>query len=125
VEGRAEVAVALRFLADEDFDNDLLRGLERRMPELDVLRVQDMELSGEPDPVILEWAAQEGRIVLTHDVSTMPGHADARMNERLPMAGVCVVPQSLRLGVAIEELLVAIACSRPKDWENQVWHLPL
>jgi hypothetical protein len=125
VEGTAEVVVALRFLTDEDFDNDLLRGLERRMPELDVLRVQDVELSGEPDPIILEWAAREGRIVLTHDVSTMPGHAYGRINEDLPMPGVCVVPQSLRLGLAIEELLVAIACSTPEDWQNQVWHLPL
>jgi Domain of unknown function (DUF5615) len=49
----------IRFVIDEDFDNDILRGVLRRMPTLDIVRVQDVGLSGAEDPVILEWAAQE------------------------------------------------------------------
>jgi hypothetical protein len=65
----------LRFLVDEDFDNDILRGVLRRRPQVDIVRVQDIGLSGMKDCLVLEWAAGEGRIVLTHDVSTMTKHA--------------------------------------------------
>lgn len=33
----------LRLAADEDFNNRILRGLIRRQPELDIVRVQDNE----------------------------------------------------------------------------------
>ena len=56
----------IRFLADEDFNNDLLRALRRRRPVVDVVRVQDVGLSGRPDPDVLAWAAEQGRVLLTH-----------------------------------------------------------
>lgn len=78
----------LRFLADENFNNDILRGVKRRNPLADMLRVQDVDLSGVPDPVVLEWAAANQRVVLTHDVSTMTRHAYDRVREGKPMPGV-------------------------------------
>jgi predicted nuclease of predicted toxin-antitoxin system len=57
----------MKFLADENFDNSIVRGLMRRQPDIDIIRVQDVGLSGEDDPIVLEWAAKEGRILLTHD----------------------------------------------------------
>lgn len=56
----------LRFAADENFNNDIVRGLLRRVPTLDVVRVQDVGLSGADDAAVLEWAAAQGRIVITH-----------------------------------------------------------
>jgi predicted nuclease of predicted toxin-antitoxin system len=56
--------------ADENFNNDIMRGLLPRKPDLDIVRVQDVGFSGADDPTILEWIAQEGRMLLTHDVST-------------------------------------------------------
>ncbi len=56
----------LRLLADENFNNSIVRGLLRRKPDLDIIRVQDIDLSGIDDRVILAWAAQENRIVVTH-----------------------------------------------------------
>jgi predicted nuclease of predicted toxin-antitoxin system len=61
----------LRFAADENFNNDIVRGLLRRKPNLDIVRVQDVGLAGADDPTILEWAAREGRILITQDVSTI------------------------------------------------------
>jgi predicted nuclease of predicted toxin-antitoxin system len=49
----------MKFLADENFDNTIVRGLMRRKPDIDIVRVQDVGLSGEDDPIVLEWAAQE------------------------------------------------------------------
>jgi hypothetical protein len=34
--------------ADENFNNDILRGLLRRKPDLDMVRVQDAGLPGQP-----------------------------------------------------------------------------
>lgn len=61
----------IKLASDENFDGDIVRGLLRRVPELDLLRVQDADLAGSPDPVILAWAASEERILLTHDRDTM------------------------------------------------------
>jgi hypothetical protein len=47
----------LRFLVDEDFDNDIMRGMLRQLPTLDIVRAQDVGISGTPDPIVLEWAA--------------------------------------------------------------------
>jgi hypothetical protein len=119
------VSDKLRFLTDEDFRGKLLRGLKRRLPEANVVRVQDEGLLSAEDPVILEWAAQHDHIVLTHDADTMTHHAYARVAAGQRMPGVCVIPQSLGIGRAIEELLVVIECSVKEDWENQVRFLPL
>lgn len=69
----------LRLAADENFNGDIVRGLLRRNPQVDILRVQDVGLSGANDPAVLEWAATENRVVVTHDVSTLAGHAFARV----------------------------------------------
>jgi predicted nuclease of predicted toxin-antitoxin system len=68
----------LRLAADENFNNNIVRGLLRRYPNLDIIRIQDVGLSGADDPTVLEWAAQEERILLTHDVSTITRYAYER-----------------------------------------------
>jgi hypothetical protein len=44
----------LRLAADENFNNDVVRGVRRRSPSVDIVRVQDEGLSGADDPTILE-----------------------------------------------------------------------
>lgn len=63
----------LQLAADENFNNNIVRGLLRRKADLDIVRVQDIGLSGADDPKILEWVAQKNRILLTHDVSSKLG----------------------------------------------------
>ena len=65
----------MRLLTDENFNGAILRGLVRRLPKLDIVRVQDVGLMNTDDPQILEWAASEGRILLTHDVTTITMYA--------------------------------------------------
>ena len=60
----------LRLLADENFSGSVVRGLLLRNPKLDLVRVQDVGLSGADDPIVLEWAANAGRVLLTHDHKT-------------------------------------------------------
>lgn len=117
--------VRLRFLVDEDFDNDIVRGVLRRLPDLDMVRAQDVDLSGKHDTLVLEWAAQEGRVLLTHDVSTMKAYAYARVAEGLPIPGVFAVSQSLAIGQAIEAIILVAECSLENEWVGHVRHLPL
>lgn len=114
-----------RFLVDEDFDNDILRGLLRRLPKTDVVRVQDVGLSGAPDSAVLAWAADNDRVLLTHDVSTMTMYAAARTRGGLRMPGIFVVSQSLAIGAVIDDLALIAACSLPGEWEGQIRFLPL
>lgn len=115
----------IRLVADEDFDNRILRGLLRRQPDLEIIRLQDTILAGADDPTILEWAAQEKRVLLTHDVSTMTSHAYARIRAGKPFAGLIEVPQFLPIGQAINDLLILAQCSFPEELENQIQYLPL
>src|SRR5215204_6265951 len=110
----------LLFLADEDFNRRIMRGLRRRLPSFDIVRVQDAGLIAQPDTEVLKWAASENRIVLTHDVTTMSKHAFDRVIERLPLPGVIEVSQDVAIGEAIEELVLIAECSLENEWENQV-----
>lgn len=108
--------IRLRLLADGDFDNDIVRGLLRWLSALDIVRVQDVGLSGQPDPMVLAWTAQEERVLLTHDGSTMTAHAYARLAEGMPMAGIFAVSQTLALSRILDDLCLLAECSLPGEW---------
>jgi hypothetical protein len=115
----------LRFAVDEDFDNRIVRGLLRLLPTLDVVRVQDAGLLGKRDSEILEWAASESRILLTHDSSTMTKHAYARVESGKQMPGVFEVGQEIPVGDAIADLMLIATCSLDGEYIGQVRYLPL
>ena len=115
----------LKLLSDENFNGDILRGLYRQRPDLDVVRVQDVGLGATPDPEILAWAAVEGRIVLTHDRDTMLYAAYARVKAKQSMPGVFLVSDLMPLGQAINELLLAIDCLTSDECKNFVRFFPL
>lgn len=110
---------------DENFNHDILRGLLRHNPGLDVIRLQEAGLTRAEDPVVLEWAAQQGRVLITHDVSTITAYAYARVAAGKNMPGVFEVPRSVAIAVAIEDLLLIAECSQAGEWEGQVRYLPL
>ncbi len=115
----------LRFLADENLNNDIVRGLLRRKPDLDLVRAQDVGLSGADDPALLAWAAQQGRVILTHDVTTMTRYAYERVEAGQPMPGVFEVSRSLPIGTALEDLMLLAEYSLEGEWEGQIRYLPL
>ncbi len=115
----------LRLATDEDFNNRIVRGLLRRQPDLDIVRVQDSGLRGQGDEIILEWAAKEGRVLLTHDVTTMGRYALERVNKDLPMPGLFEVNQDTSIGTAIAEILLLANCSLDDEWQGQIRFLPL
>lgn len=115
----------LRLVSDENFNGDIVRGLLRRHPELDLVRVQDVGLTATPDPDILEWAAAQGRVLLSHDVSTVPPAAYQRVGEGKPMPGVFILPDRMSVGQAIDEVLFLSLEVEPDEWRDQVLFLPV
>lgn len=115
----------LALLADENFKAQIQTGLRRRLPTVDLVSVQDREIRGLADPDLLARAASENRVLLTHDVNTVPRFAYERLVSGAPMAGVVVVPDRMAIGQAIEELALLIEVGAPEDIELRVLHLPL
>ena len=115
----------IRLAADENFNNDIVRGVRRRNPAVDIVRVQDAGLSGADDPVVLAWAAADGRVLLTHDVATMTRYAYDRVRAGEPMPGVFEVGRHVPIGTAIDEIVLLAELSADGDWEGQVRYLPL
>jgi Domain of unknown function (DUF5615) len=115
----------LRLLADENFNGDIIRGVLLRRPEVDLVRVQDVGLSGSPDEDVLAWSAGNDRIILTHDRATMPDLAYDRLAEGDAMPGVFVFNDRFPIGQAIDEILLLDECSEGPEWTGRVVHLPL
>ena len=115
----------LRLLADENFNGDIVRGLLRRRSGLDIVRVQDVGLSGADDATVLAWAGREGRVLLTHDVSTITPYAYERVRAGQPMPGVFEVQCGASVGQIIEDLSLLVDYSLDGEWEGQVRYLPL
>lgn len=111
--------------ADENFNNAIVRGLLRRKPDVDIVRIQDVGLSGADDASVLAWTAREGRVLLTHDVSTITHYAYERIREGKPMPGVFEVSRTISIGGVIEDLLLLVECSLEGEWEGQIRYLPL
>jgi Domain of unknown function (DUF5615) len=115
----------LPLAADENFNNDIVRGVKRRSPMSDIVRIQDEGLRSADDPTILEWAASCGRVLLTHDVSTMTRHAHDRVRAGVAMPGVFEIGRHVPIGVAIDQIVLIAECSLPGDWDGQIRYLPL
>lgn len=112
------------FLANENFNNEIIRGLERRVSEVDITRVQDTELAGEPDTLVLEWTVEHDFIVLTHDVNTMRGYFYERINAELPVPGLFLVHETKPVGEVIEALELIVLASEENEWQGVICYLP-
>ena len=88
----------MRWLADQNLDNAIVRGLLRRNVAFDIVHARDVGLSRASDADLLAWAAQEDRILLTHDVSTVPPAAYERVKAAKPMPGVFAIPEQAAIG---------------------------
>jgi predicted nuclease of predicted toxin-antitoxin system len=115
----------LRLATDANFNNDVFRGLKKENPGLDIVRVADFGLRLAKDPDILAWTAAEGRILITHDRTTVPRFAYERVRTGLPMPGVFIIRDKPPLHLMIDEILLVALASFPDEWKDLVTFLPL
>jgi len=116
--------VTIRFLADEDLHTGIIDGLRSREPGIDIIDAKTVGLRGRKDPVLLELAAQQDRIVITHDRNTMTRFFAERVAAGKSNPGIFVVPQRSRIGEIIDALLLVWSASQAEEWRNQIVYLP-
>jgi hypothetical protein len=116
----------MKWLADENFRQAIIRGVAQRMPGFDSLRAQDVpEIAGRDDVTLLEWATRERRILLTHDVSTMQSAMLQVLTRQQECAPIVLVNNFLPTLTVIEGIILLDQCFLPRDWEAGLIRLPL
>ncbi|MFZ0960312.1 MAG: DUF5615 family PIN-like protein [Terriglobia bacterium] len=113
----------IQFLADEDLRRAIVLGLRRREPSANFMQAYEAGTAGKDDPTVLQIAAEKNRILVSHDVRTMPPHF-RHFIARQTSPGVILIPQKLPLSTAIEELLMIWLASEAEEWVNQIRFLP-
>jgi predicted nuclease of predicted toxin-antitoxin system len=114
----------IQLLADENLRRGIVLGLRRREATVSFVQAYEAGLAGKDDFTVLRIAAEQNRILVSHDLRTMPDHF-RRFIERQASPGVILIPQKLPLSSAIEELLIIWLASEPEEWINQIRFLPL
>lgn len=116
--------MSVRFLADADLNFAIVEGVRRREPSVDFKSANEAGLEGLADSDVLELAAVEGRVLVSHDTSTIPVHFSARLRSGLRSPGVLLALQSGTVGGIVESLLIIWSASRDAEWANQIHYLP-
>jgi hypothetical protein len=114
-----------KFLADNDLNEQIVAGVLRRSSELEFRRVREFGFTRRNDTFLLEYAAEQGFIIVSHDVNTMTAAAYKRLTEGKPLSGLFMVPQTFPISPIIDNLLLIWSVSDAEDWTGQVTFLPL
>ena len=114
-----------RLAADHNFDHRIVAGLVRRNPDIDIVHIRDVGLAAAPDTIVLEWAAGEGRVLLTHDRATLLGLANERVARGEPMSGTIEVSEQCPIGRAVDDLLLLLECTFEDEWADRVFFVPV
>lgn len=114
----------IRYLADANLNFGIVSGCLRREPSMD-FSVDAARLRSVPDPQVLTLCQETGRILITHDVQTMPRHFGNHLEAGHTSPGVFLVPQWWPIGEVVEELVMIWAASEAQEWVNRIAHIPL
>ncbi len=99
--------------------------MRRRAPTLETVTALEAGLGEATDAAVLQRAASERRVVVSHDCHTMRARAEDRLRAGLPMLGLILIPQDVPVGKAIEELVLIAETTSPEEWQGQILFLPL
>jgi len=77
------------------------------------------------DRAVLALAAQSHRVLVSHDLGTMPRHFRAYRDAGNHSPGVILIPQSMHIGTAIEELVLIWLASDQSEWADRLVWLPI
>ena len=114
----------IRYLADADFNHAIVKGCRRQEPTLNFLSANEAGLEGVADLEVLALAAEQNRILVTHDHHTMPHHFGEFLMNRRSSPGVFLVSQFAPIGLVIDELVLIWAASDAAEWKNRIVNVP-
>ena len=115
----------LGLLLDENLDQRILRGLLLNLPDTEYSIVQESSLAGAPDSSLLQWAAENRFVLVTHDRRTMLKTVRQRMRAGLTTAGLVVIRKEVPLARVVQDMVLLLQCCSEADLENQVVFIPL
>jgi hypothetical protein len=115
----------IRFLADASLNHAIVSGCRRREPSMDFLSAHEAKLEGVPDPEVLLKAAEQDRLLVTHDFQTMPWHFADFLQTHGSSPGAILISQSLPVAEAIEELVLIWSSTDPEEWRSRILRVPL
>ncbi|MFM2429642.1 MAG: hypothetical protein RLZZ511_855 [Cyanobacteriota bacterium] len=113
----------IRFQADADLRQAIVTGVIRRSPALDFRSANEAGLEGLKDPEVLTLAAQDRRLLVTHDRKTMPTEFGQFIMTQTS-AGVLVLPQNLAIAEAIDAIILVWEVCTAEEWRNQIMTFP-
>lgn len=116
--------MSIQLLADADFNQYIVKGLRRREPSVKIWDAHQGKVIGLRDPQVLAVAAASGRVLISHDRKTMPGHF-AEFIRTSESPGVILVKQTLDIGPAIDQIILMWAVMDPEEFRNVISYVPL
>lgn len=120
----------IAFVLDENCRGPLWTAIrshnQKGIHPLDAVRVGDLpDLPFQSiDPTILCWAEQAGRILLTLDENTMPGHWIDHLKSGRHSPGVLILRESVSLREIVESLVLVAYAMDPDDWRDRLEYFP-
>lgn len=114
----------IRFQADADLNQIIVKATLRLEPTIDFQTATAANLEGVDDPQVLQLAAEQGRILVSHDRKTMPKHFGEFITSN-DSPGIIILSQRLAVSTAAEDLLLIWAASEPEEWVNTIRVLPI
>src|SRR5438270_48040 len=106
---------AIRFKADNDLKFAIVKAVRRQEPAIDFASAQDAGLESLSDPELLDRAAAEGRVLVSHDRRTMLKHFRNHLAAGKTSPGLLVVSQGAPIGAVAEAIVVMWAVTKPGE----------
>ena len=113
----------VRFQADADLKQAIVTGTRRRQPDIDFRSAYLAGLEGKTDREVLAIAAQDKRVLVTHDRRTMPTEFGDFITTQTS-EGVLIVSQKLLSSDAIEAIILIWEASTAEEWVDQIMSVP-
>lgn len=114
----------IRFQADADLNQIIVKATLRLEPSIDFQTALSAGLAGLGDQDVLKLAAEQGRILVSHDRRTMPTHFGQFIVAN-SSSGVLIVSRRLAVSQVAEDLFLIWSASEPEEWTNRIRSLPL
>jgi hypothetical protein len=111
-------------LADADLNQKIVKAIRRSLPEIDIQTAAEGGVIGVDDFQVLSTGARLGRVIVSHDLSTMP-ECFSTFIENRTCAGLLLVSQTKRIGAIIDAIYEVWITSQADEWLNRIEYLRL
>lgn len=108
----------IKFQADADLREEIVKGIRRRVPEIDFQTANEADLEGVPDPDVWAIAARDDRILVTNDRQTMPTHFAEFILEH--SCGVLLLSKKMSTKKAIDHLILIWSVAEPAEYIDRI-----